>query len=80
MMMKKVADQGFLTFWPFENEQKLRRKRKNAAKNQKFGKRWQNGWEYQKLSCNEFCVKIYRNENYPRSHLKEKNNVDMIEI
>ncbi len=38
--MKKVADRDFLAFWVFENEQKFRRKRKNAAKSQKFGKNW----------------------------------------
>ncbi len=40
VMMKKVTDRGFLAFWPFENEWKFRRKRKNAAKNLKFGKKW----------------------------------------
>ncbi len=40
VMMKKVGDRGFLTFWPCENEWKFRRKRKNAAKNLKFGKKW----------------------------------------
>ncbi len=37
---KKVTNRGFLAFWPFENERKFRRKRKNAAKNLKFGKMW----------------------------------------
>ncbi len=37
---KKVANRSFLAFWPFENEQKFRRKRKNAAKNLKFSKKW----------------------------------------
>ncbi len=37
---EKVADQGFLSLWPFENERKFRTKRKNAAKNLKFGKKW----------------------------------------
>ncbi len=36
VMMKKVTDRGFLAFWPFENEQKFRRKRKNGVKNLKF--------------------------------------------
>ncbi len=36
----KVTDPGFLAFWPFENERKFRRKRRNAAKNLKFGKKW----------------------------------------
>ncbi len=40
MVMKKVADRGFLAFWPFENERKFRRNRKNAAKNLIFGKKW----------------------------------------
>ncbi len=40
LLMKKVSDRGFLAFWPFENEQKCRRKHKNAAKNLKFGKKW----------------------------------------
>ncbi len=39
-MTKKVADRGFLAFWPFESERKFRRKRKNAAKNLKFDKNW----------------------------------------
>ncbi len=30
VMMKKVADRGFFAFWPFENDRKFRRKRKNA--------------------------------------------------
>ncbi len=37
VMMKKVAHRGFLAFWPYE--QKFRRKRKNTAKNLKFGKK-----------------------------------------
>ncbi len=40
VMMKKVADRGFEAFWPFEIEQKFQRKRKNNAKNLKFGKNW----------------------------------------
>ncbi len=40
VMMKKVADRGFLTFWLYENERKFRKKRKNVAKNLKFGKKW----------------------------------------
>ncbi len=39
LMMEKVADRGFLAFWPFEDEQNFRRKCKNAAKNLKFGKK-----------------------------------------
>ncbi len=39
VMMKKVADRSFLANWPFENEWKFRRKRKNAAKNLKFSKK-----------------------------------------
>ncbi len=40
VMMKKVADRGFLAFWPLESQRKSRRKHKNAAKNLKFGKKW----------------------------------------
>ncbi len=36
--LKKVANQGFLNFRPFENEQKFRTKHKNVTKNLKFGK------------------------------------------
>ncbi len=40
VMMKKVADRGFLAFWPFENERKLRGKCKNVTKSLKFDKKW----------------------------------------
>ncbi len=40
VMMKKVADRGFLAFWPFDNVWKFRKKCKSAAKNLKFGKKW----------------------------------------
>ncbi len=38
-MIKEVADRGFHAFWPFDSERKFRRKRKNAAKNLKFGEK-----------------------------------------
>ncbi len=40
MKKKKITDWGFLAFWLFENEWKFWRKRKNDAKNLKFGKKW----------------------------------------
>ncbi len=71
MMMKKVNDWGFLAFWPFENDQKFRRKCKNVTNNLKFDKKWVStttGTSTKPWNVRTYChhhTSYYTNHQFP---------------
>ncbi len=66
VMMKEVADWGFLAFWSFENRQKFRRTHKNATKNLKFGKKWVlTSWTPWNVRTNHHHTSYYVDYRFP---------------